>query len=491
LARIALVAEVDEPKAYDRKTKWMITFVVALAAAAAPMGSSIILPALTDIAHEFDTTATVTNLSVAFYMLSMSIFPLWWSSFSETLGRRTIYVTSFALFLVFNILSAVSVNISMFVVMRILSGGASASVQAVGAGTIADVWHVRERGRAMGIFYLGPLCGPLVAPILGGVLAQELGWRSCLWSQAVFGILLWLMILFCLPETLKNPKPLAHEAEIEAATETVEKQTSNTGTRPALTRTSTMQSTKVQAKKYGKILRRCFVDPLAIILLLRRPPVAFTVYYASITFGSLYLLNISVQQTFSIAPYSYPTIIVGLLYIPNSVGYFLASVLGGRWVDRIMHREATKQGRYDAHGKLVFRPEDRMRENVWLAAFLYPTALIWYGWTAEKGVNVAAPMIANFFFGVGSMLLFGCVTTMLSEFIPQQSSHGIAVNNFVRNILSCVATIVAEPLIVAIGNGWLFTIVGIWCLVSGVVVLWTMRHYADRWRDNAERHEHT
>ena len=62
--------------------------------------------------------------------------------------------------------------------MRMLSGGASASVQAVGAGTIADVWEVRERGRAMGFFYLGPLCGPL---------SQELGWRSTMWLLVIYG----------------------------------------------------------------------------------------------------------------------------------------------------------------------------------------------------------------------------------------------------------------------------------------------------------------
>lgn len=43
LARCAIVAEVENPYDYVRKTKWMITFVVALAGAAAPMGSSIIL----------------------------------------------------------------------------------------------------------------------------------------------------------------------------------------------------------------------------------------------------------------------------------------------------------------------------------------------------------------------------------------------------------------------------------------------------------------
>ena len=53
----------------------------------------------------------------------------------------------------------------MLILMRLLGGGASASVQAVGAGTIADLWEPRERGRAMGMFYLGPLTGPLFAPV--------------------------------------------------------------------------------------------------------------------------------------------------------------------------------------------------------------------------------------------------------------------------------------------------------------------------------------
>ena len=85
------------------------------------------------------------------------------------------------------------------------------------------------------------------------------------------------------------------------------------------------------------------------------------------------------------------------------------------------------------------------------------------------------------------MLVFGALSTMLTEFMPDQASHGIAVNNFVRNIFSCGATIVAEPLIVAIGNGWLFTIFGVWCLVSGIAVVWSMKHFGERWREAAKR----
>lgn len=88
----------------------------------------------------------------------------------------------------------------MFIVLRALSGGASASVQAVGAGTIADIWEVRERGRAMGLFYLGPLMGPLLAPIIGGALAQSLRWRSTLWFLVIYGGVMVVLIVFALPE---------------------------------------------------------------------------------------------------------------------------------------------------------------------------------------------------------------------------------------------------------------------------------------------------
>jgi multidrug resistance protein len=477
LARFTLIPEVENPYHYTRKTKWFLTFIVAFCAMAAPMGSAIVMPVLHEISIVFNASKTVTNMSVAVYMLSMSIFPLWWSSFSERLGRRTIYITSFILFIIFAILSAVSNSIAMLIVVRTLSGGAAASVQAVGAGSIADIWEVRERGRAMGIFYLGPLCGPLFAPIIGGALGEGLGWRSTQWFLVIYGGATLIFIIFALPETLARKGPMPSSQEPATTSSDPEK-----NIRPDLIRTLTRASTVQKTKSFLTHMRQIFVDPLKIIAWLQYPPVALTVYYASITFGSLYILNISIQSTFSSAPYNYSTLIVGLLYIPNSAGYLLASLFGGKWIDSIMHREAREAGRYDAQGKLIFRPEDRMRENAWIAAILYPTALILYGWTAQYHIHIAVPMVANFFFGVGSMLIFALVNTMLTEFMPKRAASGIALNNFVRNIFSFTGAVVADPAIKGVGNGWLMTILGIWSLVTGCAALWAMRTWSGRWR---------
>lgn len=253
------------------------------------------------------------------------------------------------------------------------------------------------------------------------MLNQALGWRSIQWFLAILGGCILVFVILCLPETLQRRKSVVSEAEEEVAgalPTTDEKTAAAQDTvRPTMTRTTTKQSVQVKTKTYLTVLQRCFVDPLRIVLYLQFPAVAVCVFYATTTFMALYMINISVQQTFSAAPYNYPSIIVGLLYIPNSLGYFITSIFGGRWVDRIMAREARKAGRYDEKGRLVYRPEDRMRENVWIAAIMFPASIMVYGWTATYGVNVAAPLVANFFFGIGSMLcVFSTLATRLLSF---------------------------------------------------------------------------
>ena len=514
LSRFAIVPEVERPYEYRNGTKWTITAVVALAAAAAPMGSGIFLRERPcPYSRRMQIRATNRSLQLPSIPCrlnwasrrpsptSPSRFTCWpcpyfpcggkaallsllfsakhkltdklRSSFSETTGRRTVYIISFSLSLVFSILSAVSVNISMLIPMRVLGGGAAASVQAVGAGTIADIWEPAARGRAMGIFYLGPLVGPLCAPIVGGALAQGFGWRATMWFLSIYGGVMILLLIFCLPETLAKPPPLP-----PAATEPSPN---------PLQRVSTTQSVRLHTRRTAAVLKRFLVDPLSVILYLRLPPVFITVYSASIAFFALFVLNISIQSTFSSPPYGFPPIPLGACYLAPSLGYVVASVLGGPWIDYIMAREARRAERFDDHGNLVYLPEDRVRENMWLAAVLYPGAMVWFGWTAQKGVHFMVPSVANFFFGLGSMLVFGVTTTMLTEFMPRRSSSGVAVNNLVRNMCSCVGSVIAQPLIEAMGVGWLCTMVGLLALVTGNAALWALKRYGAKWRVDMDR----
>jgi multidrug resistance protein len=322
----------------------------------------IFLAVLKDIATYFGTTSTVVNLSVAFYSLAVAFTPLWWSYFSERYGRRAIYLISFFLLSIFNILGAVSVNIGMFIAMRILAGGACASVQAVGAGTISDLWEVKERGRAMGIFFLGPMLGPLISPILGGAVSIKWGWRSTQWVMVIYGFLVFILVLFLLPET------------------------SNIQIRQKNTNEKEASDKSENRKSPLSTIVDVVIAPVKVAYLLRFMPILITVFCNAITFASYYLVNITIQTVFSSSPYSFSTLIVGLTYIPSALGAILGSFCGGRWTDYIMHREARKAGRFDENGNLQFIPQDRMRENVLIAVLMYPAALVWFGWVADKHV---------------------------------------------------------------------------------------------------------
>ena len=94
--------------------------------------SAIYLPALPHVVAGFNTNTNLVNLTVALYMLALGLFPLWWSAASERVGRRTVYVISFALWILFNVLCATSQHIIELITMRILAAGAGASIQAVG-----------------------------------------------------------------------------------------------------------------------------------------------------------------------------------------------------------------------------------------------------------------------------------------------------------------------------------------------------------------------
>ena len=64
-------------------------------------------------------------------------------------------------FLVFTIACAVSSNLNMLIGFRFLAGIAGSAAVTMGGGTVADLFIPQQRGRAMAIWSMGPLIGPV------------------------------------------------------------------------------------------------------------------------------------------------------------------------------------------------------------------------------------------------------------------------------------------------------------------------------------------
>lgn len=119
-------------------------------------------PGAASLAKEFHiTSSTVVSLTVSIYLCGFAVGPMVFAPLSELYGRLVIYHICNVIYIGFIIGCALGKNTGMFLVFRFLAGCASSGPMTVGGGTVADVVPPAQRGRAMSLFFLGPLLGPV------------------------------------------------------------------------------------------------------------------------------------------------------------------------------------------------------------------------------------------------------------------------------------------------------------------------------------------
>ena len=211
-----------------------------------------------------------------------------------------------------------------------------------------------------------------------------------MWFLTIYAGLVLLLLFFYLPETYKRPAQIPIKTRVDSVLSE-----SDDNNVPVRLQRRCVQ-VKVIVQSLGELLKR----PLQTLAFLRFPLIDVTLYLSSISYGVIIMVAVSTQQAFNLPPYQFNPIIIGLLYLPRSVGVILGSLVCGRWSDHIMNREAKRLGRYDEKGRIVHVPEERMRENIWVSLAIVPIAILWFGWTMEYGLFWVIP--------VSSCLLIRC-----------------------------------------------------------------------------------
>lgn len=129
-------------------------------------------PGAQDLVAEFGITKSiVASFTVSIYILGYAFGPLLLASMSEMYGRLIVYHVSNVVYLAFTIGCALSTDTAMFLVFRFICGCAASSPMAIGGGTIADLYEPSERGKAMALFGMGPLLGPVRSSFLSPELS--------------------------------------------------------------------------------------------------------------------------------------------------------------------------------------------------------------------------------------------------------------------------------------------------------------------------------
>src|SRR6202789_3497094 len=120
---------------------------------------------------------------------------------ASQLGRTRLFTYALAGFTVASMLCGVATTLPEMVLFRLLQGVFGAALVPLSQATLLDTYPRSEVGRAMGMFSMGVMVGPILGPIVGGYLTDQLTWRWCFYINVPLGILTILGALAFLPET--------------------------------------------------------------------------------------------------------------------------------------------------------------------------------------------------------------------------------------------------------------------------------------------------
>lgn len=170
---------------FSSRTKLFLVLMTVFSTLFSPFSSFIYLPAITPIAAAYHRSISEINLTVTVYQVMQAVAPVFFGDLSDQIGRRPVYALTFAIYLGANIGLALQNNYAALMVLRALQSTGSSATVAIGSAVMADFTTSADRGGYITTVQASVMFAPALAPVLGGILTQFLGWRSTFWFLVI------------------------------------------------------------------------------------------------------------------------------------------------------------------------------------------------------------------------------------------------------------------------------------------------------------------
>ena len=182
------------------------TILIALAALA-PLSIDMFLPSIPDIAEEFAADSATIRLTVTMYLLVSAASALVFGPVSDRFGRRPALLSGMALYVLGSLLAWTATGASMLVAARVVQGFGGGVGMAVATATVIDVYGRDRAARILAIIGVVMSLAPMVAPVIGGLYQETVGWRWVFGTLTLLGLALISAYLLWIPETNRTRDP--------------------------------------------------------------------------------------------------------------------------------------------------------------------------------------------------------------------------------------------------------------------------------------------
>jgi len=119
-------------------------------------------------------------------------------------GIKYVFFVSVAGFTVSSVLCGAATSLAQLVLYRLLQGVCGAALVPLSQAVLLQINPPERYARAMAVWGMGVILGPIIGPALGGWLTDNYSWRSVFYINVPFGILSALGILIFIRETRRG-----------------------------------------------------------------------------------------------------------------------------------------------------------------------------------------------------------------------------------------------------------------------------------------------
>ena len=189
--------------------KYIIIAIVVTLAILSVLSTDFYVPAMPDMVGLLHTTHTLIKLSVTVYMLGLALSPLAFGPLSDRFGRRPILLLCAGLGLVGSVLCWIAPDVQILILGRLLQGIGLGGVLSLARTIGSDLFEKNEFAQVAGVISLCVSIGPAIAPVIGGYLHVQWGWRSIFMLLAILISISTFTIIKKVPETIEKCDPHA------------------------------------------------------------------------------------------------------------------------------------------------------------------------------------------------------------------------------------------------------------------------------------------
>jgi DHA2 family multidrug resistance protein len=179
----------------------MITLAVMSATLIQVLDTTIVNVALPHMAGQLGATTNQISWVLTSYLVSSAIVMPLTGYFSDTLGRKRFLLVSIAGFVAASALCGIAQSLFQIVLFRLLQGVFGAALVPLSQAIMTDAYPPEERGKAMAIWGLGVMVGPVLGPTLGGWLTEVASWRWTFYINLPIGALSFFLAWQYVPDT--------------------------------------------------------------------------------------------------------------------------------------------------------------------------------------------------------------------------------------------------------------------------------------------------